>query len=301
MPRTRHSSGQSSPSLTPPRVRRVSVSPRPPASRRLTTEWGFKPCFHCAPPSPRVARAERQQRRSISPDLADYSSSEEEDLTEATVTSSEEEGGQHPHSRELDLSPIQEIDDILSMSLSPTSTGEALRQSLNRVAGGSVAAMAPIQCPASVSSSPDFLLALESHGSGLDCSFIEEITGAMPGLLVGISAMDGDRQFLVVEGNRQIPVVEKNCDDDVSALVLVSDDDRGSGVGLGLSLVSAVNQIESGMDGVVMAESVLSKASSPASSQVGPQFSSAALECADVRSGGTLETTADLPADGVEA
>ncbi|GAB2302711.1 hypothetical protein Dimus_036706 [Dionaea muscipula] len=297
----RHSSGQSSPSLTPPRVRRVSVSPRPPASRRLTTEWGFKPCFRCAPPSPRVARAECQQRRSTSPDLAEYSSSEETDLTEATVTSSEEEGGQLPHSREPDLSPIQEIDDTSPISLSSSSTGEALRRPLNRVAGGSVAAMAQIQCPASVSSSPDFLLPSVSHDSGLDCSFSEEINGAMPGLLAGISAMDGVRQIFVVDENRQTTVVDKNCDDDVFAPVLGSDDDRGSGVGLGLSLVSAVNQIESGMDGVVMAESVLSIASSPARSQVGPQFSSATLDFTDARSGGTMEKAADLLAVGVEA
>ncbi|GAB2294999.1 hypothetical protein Dimus_029187 [Dionaea muscipula] len=188
MPRSRRSSGQSSPSITPPRVRRVSVSPRPPASRRLTTEWGFKPCFRCAPPFPRVARARRQLRQSPSPDLAVFSSSEEEDLTEATVNSSEEEGGQHPHSREPDLSPIQEIDDSLAMSLSSPLTGEALLWPLTKDAGGSVATLEPIQCPVSVSSSPDSLLADEFDGSGLGSS--------SNGMLMAFYGHDGDAKSI---------------------------------------------------------------------------------------------------------
>ncbi|GAB2270684.1 hypothetical protein Dimus_005555 [Dionaea muscipula] len=59
MPSAHQSSAQSSPSITPHRVHRVSVSLRPPVSRRLKTEWGFSPCFRCAPPSPRRSRAGR--------------------------------------------------------------------------------------------------------------------------------------------------------------------------------------------------------------------------------------------------
>ncbi|GAB2294988.1 hypothetical protein Dimus_029178 [Dionaea muscipula] len=192
MPRTRQSSGKSSPSLKPSRVRRVFISPRPPVLRRLTTEWGFKPCFRCAPSSPRVARAERHLRRSLSPDLAVFSTLEKEDLTEATVTSEEEEWGQHPHSREPDLSQIQEIDDTLATSLSPTSTGEAQLRPLTKVAGGSVATLAPIQCHASVSSTPDFLLAEESDGSGLDCFF--------SGKLMAIDGLEGEAKCPVSAG-----------------------------------------------------------------------------------------------------
>ncbi|GAB2297961.1 hypothetical protein Dimus_032044 [Dionaea muscipula] len=124
--------------------------------------------------------------RLLSSDPDEFCSSKEGDLTEATESSSEDEEldsecGRLPHSREPDLSPIQEIEDTLSGSLSPSTTSEALLRPRARFSCGFEEGLALIWCPDMVSShsfSPltDATDGSAGHGLPLDGNLME-VTG----------------------------------------------------------------------------------------------------------------------------
>ncbi|GAB2290426.1 hypothetical protein Dimus_024704 [Dionaea muscipula] len=132
-----------------------------------------------------------------------------------------------------------------------------------------------------------------AEGVGSVVELSEENSGAMPGLIDGSCAMDRDRQ---------LPVVEENGDEGVSAPLPIAIVDRRSGEGLGSSTVRVEDHFDLGEAGKVVVEPVLSTVSSSACSQVSPRCSDAAnLVWADMSGGGALETVADRSTEGVEA